>query len=377
MKEALDNRGANSYLVYELQPEDRLEGQSLRALAGNKIQSVAPAAFSQVGTTKYIRYDVSGKISMTQLLSGAVGKQVFLGVFGGMVRAMESINDNQVDPATVLLDPDHVFTNPTTGETVMVCLPLIRAPQPGITLATLCNYFAQYARLNTGEDTSYAAGIHKYLSANPVVSLSEMKEVLNRAAVTATGIPAMGPVNFAPPVTPVVPVPPVTPAPPVTPVAPVHNVPPVNSGVPQMPDSMRQMMNHGGHSRGPAPDPADTVVMDNRTDTVNMSGSMGRGPAGPAYLIRYRNGERIVLNKPVFRIGKERSYVDYFVSDNPAVSRAHADIIFKNGEYFIVDTRSTNHTYINGGMIPPHVETRLSHGAKIRLGNEDFEFHRY
>lgn len=95
------------------------------------------------------------------------------------------------------------------------------------------------------------------------------------------------------------------------------------------------------------------------------------------YLLRIKNNERIELNKPVFRIGKERSYVDYFVSDNTAVSRSHANIINKDNEFYIVDTNSTNHTYVNGSMIQSNVETKIEHGTKIRLANEDFEFFMY
>ena len=94
------------------------------------------------------------------------------------------------------------------------------------------------------------------------------------------------------------------------------------------------------------------------------------------YLLRIKNNERIEL-KPVFRIGKERSYVDYFVSDNTAVSRSHANIINKDNKFYIVDTNSTNHTYVNGSMIQSNVETKIEHGTKIRLANEDFEFFMY
>lgn len=95
------------------------------------------------------------------------------------------------------------------------------------------------------------------------------------------------------------------------------------------------------------------------------------------HLIRTKNNEKINLDKPVFRIGKEKSYVDYFISDNTAVSRSHCNIISRDGQYFIVDTNSTNHTYVNGGMIQSNVETPLSHGTKFRLANEDFEFKLY
>ncbi len=95
------------------------------------------------------------------------------------------------------------------------------------------------------------------------------------------------------------------------------------------------------------------------------------------HLIRAKNNEKINLDKPVFRIGKEKSYVDYFIGDNSAISRSHANIISRDGNYFVVDTNSTNHTYVNGAMIQSMVETPISHGAKIKLANEDFEFRLY
>jgi len=95
------------------------------------------------------------------------------------------------------------------------------------------------------------------------------------------------------------------------------------------------------------------------------------------HLIRAKNNEKINLNKPVFRIGKEKSYVDYFIGDNTAISRSHANFISRDGEYFVTDTNSTNHTYVNGVMIQSNVETKLVHGDKVRLANEDFEFKLY
>ncbi len=92
-------------------------------------------------------------------------------------------------------------------------------------------------------------------------------------------------------------------------------------------------------------------------------------------LFRVSNEETIYINKPVFRIGKERSYVDYFVSNNNAVSRSHADLIVRGDRCFVVDLNSKNRTYINGRMLPIHFETELFEGDRLRLGNEEFIFH--
>lgn len=95
------------------------------------------------------------------------------------------------------------------------------------------------------------------------------------------------------------------------------------------------------------------------------------------YLIRQKTNKRIDINKPNFRIGKEKSFVDYFISDNSAISRSHANIITREGKYFVIDTNSTNHTYLNGSMIQSNIEVELQHDDKIRFANEDFDFKLY
>ncbi|MEE0929374.1 MAG: FHA domain-containing protein, partial [Acutalibacteraceae bacterium] len=79
------------------------------------------------------------------------------------------------------------------------------------------------------------------------------------------------------------------------------------------------------------------------------------------------------INKPVFRIGKERSFVDYFVN-NVAVSRSHADIVTRGNSCFVVDLNSKNRTFINNRVIPSNFETEIFDGDTLKLGNEEFIF---
>lgn len=92
-------------------------------------------------------------------------------------------------------------------------------------------------------------------------------------------------------------------------------------------------------------------------------------------LHRVLTGEIISVNKPVFRLGKEKSYVDYFVTNNVAVSRSHADIITRGNKYFVVDLNSKNCTYINEQRTPVQCEVEIFDSDRIKLGNEEFIFH--
>lgn len=145
-----------------------------------------------------------------------------------------------------------------------------------------------------------------------------------------------------------------------------NNVPMNNFAPVQQPANMAQ------------PNFGDTTVLsgDNIGDTTVLGSDMGATyqQAKSAYLVRKKNNERIKITKDVFYIGKERSFVDYFIGDNPAISRSHANIICKNGEYFIVDTNSTNHTFLDGQMLTSNVEAKLESGCEITLANEKFTF---
>lgn len=110
---------------------------------------------------------------------------------------------------------------------------------------------------------------------------------------------------------------------------------------------------------------------DEATSLLGDNSSFQRFP----YLIRKNTFDRIDINKPVFRIGKEKSYVDYFIGDNNTISRLHADIISRDNRYYLKDNNSTNHSYINGSIVQGNQEAELFDGAVVTLSNEDFEFH--
>ena len=391
MKEAYENKGAATFLVCELQPGDQLEGVSLRALAGGLLQGFAAASFSQVGATRYIHYDVTGKTPFFRLMKEPVTKKVLLGALTGIADALLSAEANQVDPGTIILDPAHVLTDVNTGETVMICMPLV-AFRPGQTAGMLYNFILSNARLNNAEDAGFVAQLQEFLKRNPDPAPAAMKEELGKAEA-AVSAPAES-------VMPVV-------APPEQ-IVPEQPAQPMQQPQPQTdkPMSMFRLLDYHqeqaareqaareqaareqaeqkkkampkfdfaipGVQEVPVPVQPAAIPSVSPDDTTVVEA--GQVTNAHAYLVRLKTGERAPITKSFFRIGKEKSYVDYCISDNSAISRAHAYIVNKDGEYFLADTHSTNHTYINGGMISPDVETPLFHGAKVHFANEEFEF---
>lgn len=142
----------------------------------------------------------------------------------------------------------------------------------------------------------------------------------------------------------------------------------------------------------PAPQPAygtevavhsadfgQTAILDDADSdkTVILGEDMPVDTTQRPMLIRKKNNEQILLRKDLFTIGKEAGYADYVIRDNRAISRSHASFITRDGCYYVVDTNSTNHVYVDGMMIPSNQEIPVIHGMKIRLADEEFEFRMY
>lgn len=116
----------------------------------------------------------------------------------------------------------------------------------------------------------------------------------------------------------------------------------------------------------------ETSVLDagaGETSVLNAGSAMAS-----ASITRSKNRESIAITKQVFKIGKERSKVDYCIPDNSSISRHHGSIIFKGGAYYLVDMKSTNFSFVNGNKVGPGQEIKLNSGDKIKFSDEEFEF---
>lgn len=557
-----ENQGNNTYLVYKIGASDNVDTMSLGMITNNKIDGIVPTLFTQSDTDRFIKYNISAKVSAKEFLSGVVNKKRLLGVFISVLKAIKSTEEYMIDARSLLIDLEHIYVDVSKCDAMLVCLPLVRQNE-SVNIPMFFKQIMFSTQFDQNENCDYVAQIINYLNSTPVFSVDAFEKLLmdidadnlNIAASKAvagqqkpvqpqsqsqsqqpkpmqpamnqlkntqvqTNMPSQGKmqsqretqsannvvqpnqVNFAVPnmnpqnqnrinnnvqmgtnisgtyvettsekqmsmfgllthyskenkqiyerqkaqrkaqkeaekngaampgqnvkasnasfAIPGQP-PQQRPQPaqaqpqPVMPQQPQQQfVQPqrqfTQSNQPQhqfaQPQPMPQAQQKPAQQVQPQPvqnQNANTgmtgnpsvppQILENMTKAGNFGETTVLGVGSEAgettvlgtsqaqiikpYLLRIKNNERIELNKPVFRIGKERSYVDYFVSDNTAVSRSHANIINKDNEFYIVDTNSTNHTYVNGSMIQSNVETKIEHGTKIRLANEDFEFFMY
>lgn len=81
-------------------------------------------------------------------------------------------------------------------------------------------------------------------------------------------------------------------------------------------------------------------------------------------------GKRFVLESSPVRIG--RGADNHIILEGDSVSRRHTHLEDRKGEWFVVDDRSTNGTYVNEEQVPG--EQKLQNGDRIKVGPTILKF---
>lgn len=84
-------------------------------------------------------------------------------------------------------------------------------------------------------------------------------------------------------------------------------------------------------------------------------------------------GKVFLLSRGFINIGRSQNNHISLPSDDLTVSRNHATIFFRQGQYFIIDRGSSNGTLVNGNKIPQGSQVPLSANAIIRIGRQSYQ----
>lgn len=120
--------------------------------------------------------------------------------------------------------------------------------------------------------------------------------------------------------------------------------------------------------------------------SLNLASSMGAAARPQAWLIIDRGrslGKKFMLADVESQIGRWDADGGIFPdvdldSDDPEakVSRRHARITYRDGQYFLEDLGSTNGTFVNRGKrLPPGRPQPLQDGDEIIVGKTFLRFH--
>ncbi len=120
-------------------------------------------------------------------------------------------------------------------------------------------------------------------------------------------------------------------------------------------------------------DDAPTTVYDEDEDEDDDSLTMvyEEEEARPTCkLTRTSTGDVISCDSLPMTLGRG-SKADVRIAGNPYVGRKHVRVTERNGEFYVEDLGSANHTFINGTQLAPEQPTPIHDGDVIALGKEE------
>lgn len=450
-----------AYLVYSIPQDEDIDSVSINMLTHNKVPGLASVIFSQIDDVRYVKYNVMGKIPARDFLMKNVTKDRLFKLLRGICQAVISAEDYMIEATSLLLDLDYIFTDISTGDASLICVPVVGFKST-VDVCELLKEIVFTAKYDLSESNEYVATIINYLNSPSLFTLNGFLELISKASDMKSQ--PIKPAESKPKKTSVIPpstqpnvqkdkdiiIPPKRPETVRIPPSPIPA--PINpqnkpSSQPQKNISLWYLLQHynkdnammykkqkeekkssknnssksGKGSKPPkeqynpgfnipsmpssnihtADDEikpsieakplsfaqhhmqykevsgnfGDTVFAGtDDDDTTRFDDRSSQPSAIVPTLIRKRNNERIRIDSPIFRIGRDSSFNNYAVTDNHFVGHTHCHIISRDGEFFLVDDNSKNHTFLDGQQIPPSTEIKLSHGQKIRLSDEEFEF---
>ncbi len=349
-------------------------------------------------------------VPLIKFIGKKVNRAQFFMIVAEIAEVMKKTTANNLRPENLVFDTENIIINPRTGDLFFIYQP-VNGAERNIGFIPFLRQLVNSCSFDSGEDTSYVSNFVGYLNSLKSFSMQEFERYIYGVSPSTHGVlQRMGYIS-------------VTPAPQPTPVqnAPQQAQRPVQQPVQQpVQRPAQQPVQQASFARpaapapqpvkpaapAPAPQPAKPVaaaasagndvaqqiIKDINTASAKLKTS-SPAPAllneedegtmllsdlenPTAKLKRRSNGDEVTISSDTFRIGKDSAHSDYCVTGNKTISRQHAVIRRRNGEFFFIDNGSTNKSYVNGTVVPANTERKLASGDVIKLSNEEFIFTR-
>lgn len=369
----------------------QLDETAVQKLRAREVPGLLPVEAGTKKNMAQLVYDVTGLVNLSAFLQQPVTKSAFISLVRNIVNIFTVVPDQHLELFKIIFENNSIFVNPASVELFFIYVPL-GDYESVVTLRDVLRNLAMHCHYSPAEDAGYVSQFMTLLNEKASISKLELSALLDRMegkmyhyqesakkkcshCGALVGADSVFCTNCGKPMEAV-----------------SHQD---NNIYDPFSDTAGQSGGWGmtgtGISDWMAPDnfarePERRSVGGNAANGTTVLGAVPSMAAGSEattvlanqnfpYLIRRRTGEKVVIDRSPFRVGKERNQCDYCVPDNSAVSRNHADIFRENGACYIQDNSSTNGTYINGRRIASYQKMKLENEVQLRLANEDFLFY--
>ncbi len=183
-----ENQGSHTYLVYKF-GEETIDTMILGMLTNNNIKGFAKPIYTEVNGEKFIKYNISAKISLDKLFLGSVNKNRILKIFINILDGLTRVDDYMLDAQHVLIDKDYIFADVSTSDVAMVCMPIVDYDS-GVNLKEFFKNTIFSLSYDASENGDYIAKMIAYLNNDMNFTIEGFKEHLEGLLAGGASAPA-------------------------------------------------------------------------------------------------------------------------------------------------------------------------------------------
>lgn len=355
MKLSSSKEGAIRYFSAKLGWKERFNPKEIDMLSSGVVPMLIPPVAIQGRKNNIIQYDISSYSTLEFYLSCILSREQFAQLLLQCINLFRQMQQVYLNYKNLVLNLEQIYVLLADRTLHFIYLPLL-TNRPDVSIPQFFRKMIQKASRSTYEQSSFLDHCLAWLDRPAPFILNEFETLIydcsavndttvdaqqsSRAFISTSSAAVIPPVaqNFK-----------------------AYQPVPQNGTNNQLlsfasREGTTSLLN--GHHNG------GTVLLANGSETKTLK----------FFLIREKNNDRVTIIRSPFLVGSEAGSVDYYIADNPAVSRKHANFIFQDGKCAIIDLNSTNRTYINNCALEPDVPVFLKEGDRVRLANEYFIF---
>ena len=349
------------YIICRTEGSEMLNEPEYRYFIDNRIKGwLVPSVVSE---DKLVFTGASG-IPLINVLKNGLDKTQYFRIVLNILDILDVAERCGFNMQNIVLDPDYITADPQTMDIHLFYLPLWYNESTNDGIINCLRKISTFASYGSKYDYDRIDSFMNFVVSKPVFSIYETKEYIRSAAHEPFALPDRS--DFSRPAS-------------QAPQQPVRRQK-ILTPVQQKSDTHEFALPKAVKAAVPEPRRTEPKVIPalsgNRKQPLPelVKKEIPHTEASYPTLTRRSTGVTVNIDRPVFRIGKERDKVDLYVTENRTVSRLHATIYTRSGSCFIEDNNSTNRTYINGTPLIPEREVKLKDGDVLRLSNEEFDF---
>lgn len=333
-----------------------IKGQNLNLrevedIQNGVLQSVLPLEVEVKKNSFKLKYDITNYMSLEQYLHTIVNRTKYAKLMLQILETIHEMTEAYYNPQNLLLEIDKVFFNPSTDKIFFVFVPILYYDS-GSSLKDFLIQIIYHTTFDSTEDTSYAGKCLDILQKNMNFSVVEMEEYL-RSLLLDTKMKATDTNDTS---------------------RTLQKEYDPFAVVEQMGTSFKpKEIVHEQNTDRDISMKGRSTRMTESLSSIGSSDTIILGAAARSYIKQLRTGKIYYLDVAETTIGKAQCQI--VIKDNSAVSKYHAVIQKLEGEFYLIDKKSTNGTKVNGKKIVSGEPVLLKDETQFELANEKFIFY--